>query len=73
MQIDDVGLFDALATEMNAHLERFQVLGDADMTVAVVMGRADGDFRVRIDFEVSLPVKDSAVEFPDRRTSAAWA
>ena len=51
MRIDDIGLFDALADEMNAHLERFQVLGDADMVAAVVMQRPDGAFRVRIDFE----------------------
>jgi hypothetical protein len=51
MRIDDIGLFDALATEMNAHLERFQVLGDADMVAAIVMGRPEGDFRVRVDFE----------------------
>ena len=51
MQIDDVMLFDALANEMNAHHERFQILGDADMAAGVVMQRPDGDFRVRIDFE----------------------
>jgi len=49
--VDTVGFFDALATEMNDHPERFAPLGEAEMTVDVVMGRPGGDFRVRVAFE----------------------
>lgn len=50
MQIDDVTFFEQLADEMNAHPERFTVLGDADMVGSLVMRRAGGDFAVRICF-----------------------
>ena len=51
MRIDSIGFFDSLATEMNAHPDRYRVVGEADMVAVIVMRRADGDFRVRIDFE----------------------
>lgn len=51
-RIDDAAFFEALAVEMNAHPERFSVLGDADMVVALVMRRDDGGtFAVRCVFE----------------------
>ena len=52
MDIDTTAFFEALAAEMNAHPERYQVLGDADMSAMVVMTSADRAFRVRIDFEM---------------------
>lgn len=52
MDIDTTAFFESLATEMNAHPERYQVLGDADMSAMIVMTHADGAFRVRIDFEM---------------------
>ena len=50
-RVDTMRFFDALAEEMNAHPERFELLGAADMAVEVVMTRPDGDFRVRLAFE----------------------
>jgi len=49
--VDSVAFFDGLADEMNAHSERYALLGEAEMAVVVVMGRPTGDFRVRIEFE----------------------
>ncbi|MFM2079095.1 MAG: hypothetical protein RJA49_2985 [Actinomycetota bacterium] len=51
MRIDTETFFAGLADEMNAHPDRFRVLGDADMTAALVMRKSDGDFAVRIAFE----------------------
>lgn len=51
MKIDSAGFFNSLAIEMNAHPERYQILGDADMAATLVMRRPEGDFRVRVDFE----------------------
>ena len=50
MKIDSVEFFAALATEMNAHPERFQILGDADMVAAIVM-TGDTPFAARLTFE----------------------
>jgi hypothetical protein len=51
MNIDSTEFFDALAKEMNAHPERYQVLGDADMSAMVVMRKNGTSFCARIDFE----------------------
>ncbi|MGZ6887227.1 MAG: hypothetical protein ACXVJA_13520 [Acidimicrobiia bacterium] len=51
MDIDRIPFFQALAVEMNAHPERYQVLGDADMSAMIVMERPEGAFAVRLDFE----------------------
>jgi hypothetical protein len=53
MHIDSARFFAELADEMNAHPERFRVIGDADMDVALVMRKpdGDGDFAVRVRFE----------------------
>ncbi len=51
-RIDHLAFFEALAIEMNAHPERFGLLGDADMVAALVMRRSDGTaFAVRCVFE----------------------
>jgi hypothetical protein len=42
--------FEGLADEMNAHPEKFKVLGEADMVGSLVMRSPDGDFAVRICF-----------------------
>ena len=50
--VDTLELFDALAREMNAHPERFEVLGDVDLDLGIVMHRPGGDaFGVRLTFE----------------------
>ena len=49
--IDSVAFFDALAGEMNRHPEQYEVLGDVELDIVVVMTRPQGDFRVRLDFK----------------------
>jgi len=52
MRIDTAEFFSALAHEMNAHPERFQPLGEADMDVVIVMRDArPAQFAVRLAFE----------------------
>ncbi len=43
MGVDDVGLFDRLAAEMNADPVHYELLGDIDMDLAIVMRRGDQD------------------------------
>ncbi len=51
MRIDSVELFDRLASAMNADTGRYELLGDIDLDLAVVMHRPDGDaFRVLLGF-----------------------
>ncbi len=54
---------------MNTHAERFTPLGEAEMTVVLVMGRSGEDFRVRLDFE-SLKCT-GVVEADDAKTRGA--
>lgn len=49
--VDTVAFFDALSGEMNSSTDRFRIIGDADMSAAVVMHRPGGDLRVRLVFE----------------------
>jgi hypothetical protein len=51
MHIDSARFFADLADEMNAHPESLRVIGDADMDVALVMRKPDGDWAVRVRFE----------------------
>jgi len=52
MKIDTFEFFAALAAEMNAHPDRYQPLGEADMDVVIVMRNADRPpFAVRLAFE----------------------
>jgi hypothetical protein len=51
VHIDSGRFFADLADEMNTHPENFRGLGDADMDVALVMRKPDGDWAVRIHFE----------------------
>ena len=51
MHIDSESFFVALADELNAHPEQFKVLGDCDMSCALLMRAEGGDFAVRIVFE----------------------
>ncbi|MEK7422300.1 MAG: hypothetical protein AAB131_00530 [Actinomycetota bacterium] len=51
MKIDSISFYEALADEMNAHVERFTVLGDADMVGSLVMRKPDGDVAVMLRFE----------------------
>lgn len=50
-RVDRLAFFDALAADMNARPELYEVLGDVDLDVVLVM-QADADtFRVRLRFE----------------------
>jgi hypothetical protein len=49
--IDTVEFFAALADEMNAHPERFLVLGDAEMDAVLVMQAADRAFCIKLRFD----------------------
>lgn len=49
--VDGIEFFDALASEMNAHPERYDVLGDVDIDLGIVMRDPGGDRRVRLRFE----------------------
>ena len=51
MNIDSASFFAGLADEMNAHPEQFRVLGECDMSAALVMRKPDGDFAIRVAFE----------------------
>jgi hypothetical protein len=70
VRIDSTGFFHSLAIEMNAHPERYQILGDADMSATLVMRRPPGDFRVRIDFE-ELRCAESPRSTPASRATSA--
>ncbi len=55
MDITDISLYRAMADELNAHPEKFTVLGECDMVLALVMrmpeGASGSDFAVRLRFE----------------------
>ncbi len=63
-QIDTVGFFDGLAAEMNNHPDQYEILGDLELDIVVVMRRPEGDdFRVRLVFEgISCDGVSSAAE-----------
>ena len=71
-RIDVVGFFDALASEMNAHPEVYEVLGDVDMDIAVVMRAEHGDFRVLLTFEGITCAGVSQIGDGDERTASCW-
>ena len=51
MRINEVAFFDHLAGVMNANPERYELLGDANMDMALVMRGENGDtFRVMLGF-----------------------
>jgi hypothetical protein len=79
MKIDSLDFFAALASEMNAHPERFRSLGEADMDVVIVM-RSSGaqDFAARLVFEgtrcehVVEAASDSPCEYRLDGPLTAW-
>lgn len=48
---DSIGWFEGLAHWMQTHPERFEHLGDIEMSLALVILGPERDFRVRLDFE----------------------
>lgn len=71
--VDDVRFFDPLATEMNAHPERYEVLGDLDVVLGVVITRPTGEpFRARLTFEGIRCTDVSEMGAGDERTTDCW-
>jgi hypothetical protein len=66
MNIDTIDFFDRLATMMNGDSGRYELLGDIDLELAVVMHRPSGDaFRVLLGFhgiecETVVPIDEGA-------------
>lgn len=50
MKIDSTPFFQTLADDMNSRPDDFKVLGDCDMSAALVMRNGDGDFAVKVSF-----------------------
>ncbi|MBV1893500.1 MAG: hypothetical protein KUG57_05585 [Ilumatobacteraceae bacterium] len=51
MRIDSISFFDHLATLMNSDPNTYELLGDIDLDMAIVMRRPDeDDFRVQLEF-----------------------
>ncbi|KAA0233067.1 MAG: hypothetical protein JJLCMIEE_02903 [Acidimicrobiales bacterium] len=51
-RIDSVDFFDSLAANMNSRPTEYEVLGDVDIDLGLLMRRRDdGDFRLRLRFE----------------------
>lgn len=71
--VDDLRFFDPLATEMNAHPERYEVLGDLDVVLGVVITRPTGEaFRARLTFEGIQCTDVSEMGAGDEATTDCW-
>lgn len=71
--VDDIGLFEVLAAEMNAHPERYEVLGDLDLVLGVVITRPTGDtFRARLTFDGIRCTDVSEMAAGDESTTDCW-
>jgi len=71
--VDSLSFLEGLASEMNAHPERYEVLGDCDLVFGLVMERPDGDaFRARITFEGVSCLDVSAMEAGDEALCDCW-
>ncbi len=73
IEVDDIHFFEPLATEMNAHPERYEILGDLDVVLGVVINRPAGDaFRARLTFEGIQCIDVSEMEPGDELTTDCW-
>jgi hypothetical protein len=71
--VDDLRFFEPLAIEMNAHPERYEVLGDLDLVLGVVVTRPAGDaFRARLTFEGIRCTDVSEMEAGGETTTDCW-
>jgi hypothetical protein len=71
--VDDLRFFEPLAIEMNDHPERYEVLGDLDLVLGVVITRRDGDaFRARLTFEGIRCADVSEMAPGDEATTDCW-
>ncbi|MHB1486871.1 MAG: hypothetical protein ACYCS7_16235 [Acidimicrobiales bacterium] len=72
-RVDDIAFFDPLATEMNAHPERYGILGDLDLVLGVVIIRPAGEpFRARLTFEGIRCTGVAEMGAGDEATTDCW-
>lgn len=71
--VDTVSFFEGLAAEMNAHPERYEVLGDCDLVLGIMMARDGEDaFRARLTFEGIACLDVSEAEAGDEALADCW-
>ena len=70
--VDSIEFFDALASEMNSHPERFEILGDVDIDMGIVMRRPGEDFRARLRLEGIECTGVGALDEGDERAVDCW-
>ncbi len=71
--VDDLRTFEPLVREMNGHPERYEVLGDLDLVLGVIMTRPSDDaFRVRLTFDGIQCTAVHEMEEGDERTTDCW-
>ncbi|MFZ6003020.1 MAG: hypothetical protein ACOYXM_03730 [Actinomycetota bacterium] len=71
--VDDIRFFEPLASEMNAHPERYEVLGDLDIVLGVIINRPAGEaFRARLTFEGIRCTDISEMSAGDEATTDCW-
>jgi hypothetical protein len=71
--VDDIRFFEPLAMEMNGHPQRYEVLGDLDLVLGVVINRPAGDaFRARLTFEGIQCTDVSEMGVGDESTTDCW-
>lgn len=72
-RIDDIAFFIPLAAEMNARPEHYEVLGDLDLVLGVVIIRPVGEpFRARLTFEGIRCTDVSEMGAGDELTTDCW-
>ncbi|MCB1004454.1 MAG: hypothetical protein KDB35_09760 [Acidimicrobiales bacterium] len=71
--VDSVAFLEGLAAQMNAHPDRYEVLGDCDLVLGVVVQRPDGQaFRARITFEGIACLDVCEAEAGDEALADCW-
>lgn len=70
--IDQISFFDALAAEMNGDPVQYEVLGDVDIDLGVVMRKESDDFRVRLRFEGIECTGVGEMEEGDEQAADCW-
>lgn len=73
MRIDSVSFFDHLATLMNDDPAKYELLGDLDLDIAIVMRRPDeDDFRVRLEFSGIECKTVAEIDDGEEATAECW-
>lgn len=71
--VDDIALFDRLAAEMNANADRYELLGDLDLDLALVMRRYGGEpFRAILGFRGIQCETVATIESGDEAGADCW-